>query len=1489
MSYQIHTPAKFTNNGNVNMVLDDTTSVQKWSINSSPQYSIGSTSTPNAFEIDPATGQVQLASSIITTDLILKANGHTTSLVPNPALGANYNITLPPTSPTVAGQTLVYNGSSFIFATTFSNFQNSIVVTKNPDPLNPLQFSTIGAALSYVNSQPRSDSNRFCVYIYPGDYYESALTVPQYTYLVGESMEAVRIFPSALGYVLITHQNNTGIAFLTIKNTDPAFEAVSFINTGDYCLYHKVFFDGCARGTIISTDNLATNNTLVSFEYVSFTNATTFNAQVTDTNTGGGFGSSLSIENYISSGHSDNAISVSGLNSELRAQASTFQGDSFGTAITVSNGAKTDIRATYIDQYQIGVETENDSSTPTLLLTALVFEDCSININILNTNTIGHYDGYTEFTATVIPDAAPFFVANNDRHILTVSHKGADFTSIGAAIAWLNLLGVSDSPGPSNRFTIYVGPGIYLEDPFTIPSFVTVLGFYQTQTVISCKPTLNNSVFITASNYSALNNATFQIADGTTGNTMIQYDGDVSGTNFRIDTCTLACGSTCTNTNAISITSSNGPVIFVMTSVILEMSSPFKDYITIQDNGTNNIQYYISDLLYSPDATGVSQIDKVITVKSNFPGPIPGVFGAINDLSFGQPILLVGTGISIQGATFTLIDSSVLGGFNTAIELLGGTYATLNITGTSITRSGLYDLNIANPLAVGGINISASTSRINMASNNIGLFVTELTATGGLSFIGSVNQGNRFSQITNISTQVQQGSNIGKIDDAITNIVSGLTVSINAGEGYLMIGTYTYALPNYLKYVKWITQSITLPASTFCYLYIDNTGTLQYSLSEPNILTAIICSTVKTGVASVEFVQFVTKHADHTATLLDETVRNGIGPIFGTGCITTPGSSGMKISVSSGSYYFSVDNIVPAATSDISMLAYYTGSPDSTTIIAIPTDWDNAGVITPLIAGQWAKHTVYVIGDGTLLGGPQYYIFIYAQQVFASQIQAVNGPIPLTPSFIGLNCVSIAAIVVTFGDVTITSDRILDIRPTLSFVANSSSVTSDHNSLLNLTVGNAHPQYYRVDGTEPMAGTMDLATNQIVNAGTINGVTIQTHGSRHNPAGADPLSVGLVGDISAVGSANSAGSANSYPRSDHTHQGVHSVTVTSGTARYGDIILNPSSTVSIVDSPAGTFTFTAETIATGLLVTNGGGLNINYSAGTVCINGTFYTISNGSLLMADNSTNYVYVSPTTGLVSTSGSFPLLCTPMAIVTTVGGVITNILDRRVVFDNLDQFGVASSNVSSTSNPGILNSFARSDHTHQGIHSIKANGGSQEVGDVTLANGNVLTVTDSPAGTFSYSLNNTAVTPGTYGSSTLIPVINIDQQGRITSATTAAVTKDTLIIPMSTLTFTSTFTTPTIVSSIPWNSTLSGSYTTRTVRVWYVSSSNRDLALDIVDASLTVLGSLSIPATSSTGMYTFTFTNPGADTLLSVRMSKSLSAGVSPSLSGIDIELS
>jgi hypothetical protein len=64
--------------------------------------------------------------------------------------------------------------------------------------------------------------------------------------------------------------------------------------------------------------------------------------------------------------------------------------------------------------------------------------------------------------------------------------------------------------------------------------------------------------------------------------------------------------------------------------------------------------------------------------------------------------------------------------------------------------------------------------------------------------------------------------------------------------------------------------------------------------------------------------------------------------------------------------------------------------------------------------------------------------------------------------------------------------------------------------------------------------------------------------------------------------------------------------------------------------------------------------------------------------------------------------------------------------------------------------------------------------------IVGGTAITAThDDPADTLTLSLDDTAVTPGSYGSANTIPTLTIDQQGRVTAATENTINTDVVLI--------------------------------------------------------------------------------------------------------------
>jgi len=94
----------------------------------------------------------------------------------------------------------------------------------------------------------------------------------------------------------------------------------------------------------------------------------------------------------------------------------------------------------------------------------------------------------------------------------------------------------------------------------------------------------------------------------------------------------------------------------------------------------------------------------------------------------------------------------------------------------------------------------------------------------------------------------------------------------------------------------------------------------------------------------------------------------------------------------------------------------------------------------------------------------------------------------------------------------------------------------------------------------------------------------------------------------------------------------------------------------------------------------------------------------------------------------------------------------------------------------------------------------------------------------------------------------------------------------------------TTATSVAYFAWNNSILTGYTTRTVRFWYSSLTNRDVTVRLYNLTgATSLGTVTITSGTADGMSSFTFTDPGADGLLALQISKSANAGTNPNVYG------
>ena len=198
----------------------------------------------------------------------------------------------------------------------------------------------------------------------------------------------------------------------------------------------------------------------------------------------------------------------------------------------------------------------------------------------------------------------------------------------------------------------------------------------------------------------------------------------------------------------------------------------------------------------------------------------------------------------------------------------------------------------------------------------------------------------------------------------------------------------------------------------------------------------------------------------------------------------------------------------------------------------------------------------------------------------------------------------------------------------------------------------------------------------------------------------------------------------------------------------------------IGNAAAGTFDAATLTAGSGIAIQNlGGFIQISNSGGTM----SQFTIrgDDTNTVQVDNN-DIVQMSGGTGLSTTA--------------TVPETITINLDDTAVTPGsytyasitVDQQGRLTA-ASSGAAPGTMSSWILSDGS-----------ATQTVADgdtVQVLGGTALTSAVTATDTVTINLDDTAVTPGTYGSATTVPVFNVDQQGRITLATNSLLSGFTL----------------------------------------------------------------------------------------------------------------
>jgi len=1126
----------------------------------------GPTGPTGSFSEDPIFNNI----SLVTGD-------YSTTISSSTGMTGSLNIILPPNIPDVPVSFLVSNSAGrLLWSDDFFKPTNTKYVSKTPISG---QFSSIESAInSCIASSPSSD-NQFLIIVMAGEYIENVLNVPSYVRITGQNQESTIISPVG-DHNIFNLTSFSSLNFMSLKNSTQC--GVSIIDANNFTLMHKVTIDFCNIAVKIEA---ATVDSQVYFEYTDFNDCSQHEVLLVDS----AFENFVSLENhFIQHTNVTNQESiVVGTNGVLVYGSGSVDGGSVGKCIISNNSTSITTNNTIISNYNIGIQSTG-ANTTNISSNSTVMTDNTTDV-VIGSTTTGYYFGILDRSKTVIDSFSSYYIYGVDSNTITVSKKGGDFNSVVQALNFIV------DASAFNPYNISVGPGVFIEDQIILKPYVSIVGNSGDSSTIIISAN-NSQDFIIGSPSCTLKNLTLVGPPGT-DHPSIVYNGSSSNTNPLIISSVIIAGGFVKQNNI------SGSSSILMSQILIPNSNTSPNIFNISSSNNSYNSIFVYDSFAISPSTSTNTIFDVSGTNTT---------GQINNSKIFGSSNATGTCISLYNGSKLDITCSRINKLYRGISCPNlGDGPLLNISSSFIDDcpSSVF---IENPLTDGFIQGSIDHNTIMNDSTSIEI---QTTFTDGITISGNIFFGPTFNTITDITDSLKYSTNLGKIYGGdITTL--GLVCNISSGYGYLSIGTIP---DDSIKFIQWNTQSITLNPNTENFLYIDNQGILRVSISSPDILTTIKIGQIYTDSSNVLYSQDTSQIGTYSTTLNQRFLTDGLGSIVSSGLITTSNGA-LSLDVTSGVYYYGLHKQNVSQGTLIEMDTVYRdgigGGYINNNTTFVSAEWDNNGTLQSAPEDNYVKHALYVTNN---LGTP-FYLLVVGQQIFSGRAEAVEGPLPITPSFISGDIFTIAGVVVVKDSVGGSGDRITDItdiRPTIGFKSGTTTSTSDHNSLSNLVVGDAHPQYFRTDGTRTMAGDINMGGNNLTNINNListagTGMSVFNHSSRHLPNGSDPLPTDIPVTIGLV---NDVGIFNSFSRSDHVHAHGNQ----SGGSLHSLVSQTENGFMSFVDKIK-LDSSTSNSTITNLSVTSMTGTNI---AVTSITGGTGYfnsLISNGILIGSSSTT-----------------------------------------------------------------------------------------------------------------------------------------------------------------------------------------------------------------------------------------------------------------------------
>lgn len=729
---------------------------------------------------------------------------------------------------------------------------------------------------------------------------------------------------------------------------------------------------------------------------------------------------------------------------------------------------------------------------------------------------LNHQNGLQEVDGNVSPvygSGLNTIMQGNDarttvQNVLKVNkNPGAgEFSSITAALASIS------TNTTSNRFIIQVGPGTYVESTITAKAFVNIDGSGDS-TIIEASDA--NTDLIIGTNDSEIANCILKGSTGA-GKSLVRVTSTLAGGVYSVLNCLVDTGD-----RFVTVDSANLAQVTVANVLATRNSSPtIGFYSTGAGIGVISVLGFsaavftgqtFGDLFLADTPTAQLLLSGIAIINSG--GTVTNAMRCFNG-ALVQSNLFVSTG----AATALKVDNT-------------GSGPTIHLSNLTVLGSTVSDIDIAHPATSGHITGALDTAKSSVdISASVSIAHADPTGTDtGFAVIGEILQGINEQEIANVSKLLRGGITLGHLSGGtLTREGTALTVAVAAGEGFLNNSS------GIVREISWTQVNLVITGADTMWVTVNESSVVQLEVSLPmDLSTRIVLGRVIAGPTDIEIIEDVPISMKNSGNCIENALRTVFGSIYASGSTVTEGMADRTLNVTAGRYFMGSSQINLVGGTPVTFIEIIRdGAGDfiplnvSATVVTNVNYDNNLGVVTAIPAGKFVKHVILADTNE----GNDVYVLEYGQALYDSQVDAENGPIPQLPSETGNTLTLIASVIVQQGAANIII--IQDLRPVPSFKGVAGSPVTVHSDLSGLDV-DSHMQYLLVNGSRALTGNLNMGSNNIITVGTVDGVVVSLHASRHLPNGLDPITTATAVEI--TDATNSVGIQNSLARSDHGH------------------------------------------------------------------------------------------------------------------------------------------------------------------------------------------------------------------------------------------------------------------------------------------------------------------------------------------------------------------